>query len=138
MLDRLLTLLSDETLLLYLGGFSILFFISTLIVIPWLILQIPEDYFLEASRHSFLTELHHPVIKILLLIIKNLFGVFFIFLGIALLVLPGQGLLTILLGSILLDFPGKFRLQRWFVHHHTVLHSINWLRKKGHRPPIRI
>lgn len=138
MLDRLLAYLSDDTLLLYLGLFSFLFFLLTLIVIPWLILQIPVDYFEESRRHAFLGELHHPVIRLTLLVLKNLLGVFFILLGIALLVLPGQGLLTILLGIVLMDFPGKFRLERWFVRHKTVLRSINWLRKKGRRSPIRI
>lgn len=133
-----MALLSDESVLVYLGLFSFLFFIVTLIVIPWLILQIPKDYFEETRRQAFLGELHHPVVRFLLLGLKNLLGLFFIFLGIALLVLPGQGLLTILLGIILMDFPGKFRLERWFVRHKSVLRSINWLRKKGHRPPIRI
>jgi len=131
-------ILENETLLWQLGFFSLLFFIISLIIIPWLILQIPEDYFEETRRHSMLLELQHPVLRLVVLIAKNLFGLFFILLGIALLVLPGQGLLTILLGVILMDFPGKYRLQRWMVQHHSILTSINWLRKKGHRPPIRL
>ena len=138
MLTRLKVILADETLMYYLGGFSLVFFMVTLIVIPWLILQIPDDYFLTDKRHPYLEELHHPLLRILLLILKNLLGVLFVLLGIALLVLPGQGLLTILLGIILLDFPGKFHLQQRFVQHKSVLRSINWLRKKGHRAPIRI
>jgi len=82
--------------------------------------------------------MHHPVVKIILLILKNLAGAFFLLLGIALLVLPGQGLLTMLLGIVLIDFPGKYKLQRWFVQHKSILHSVNWLRKKGNRPPIQI
>lgn len=131
-------LLSNESLLLYLGLFSLFFFLVTLIVIPWLVLQIPEDYFMDETRHSLLGEMHHPVLRIVLLILKNLIGVFFILLGILLLVLPGQGLLTILLGIIMIDFPGKYHLQRWFVSHESVLHSVNWLRKKGKRAPIKL
>ena len=82
--------------------------------------------------------MHHPLIKIILLILKNLTGAFFLLLGVALLVLPGQGLLTILPGMVLIDFPGKYKLQRWIVQHQSILHSINWLRKKGNRPPIQI
>lgn len=129
---------SNETLLLYLGLFSLLFFVVTLIVIPWLILKIPQDYFSAPKRHSFLSELKHPVIKILILILKNLLGSCFLVLGLALLVLPGQGLLTILLGIIMIDFPGKFHMERWLVQRKAVFRSINWLRKKGNKEPIQI
>ena len=132
------SVLGNESLVWTLGVISLFFFIITLTVIPWLILKIPEDYFTEEKRHSFLGDLHHPVLKILVLILKNLLGVFFLLAGIALLVLPGQGLLTILLGMVMIDFPGKYRLQRWFVQHKSVLRSINWLRNKGNRPPIQI
>lgn len=131
-------ILADDTLLLYLGLVSLLFFIITLIVIPWLILQIPYDYFAEARRQSFLDELHHPLLRLFLLILKNLLGTCFLILGIALLVLPGQGLLTILLGMILIDFPGKYHLQRWLVSKKSVLNSINWLREKGNKAPIKL
>jgi len=138
MIDFIKLVLANESLLLILGIISVLFFIITLTVIPWLILQIPEDYFTEDKRHPLLNEMHHPLIKIILLILKNLTGAFFLLLGVALLVLPGQGLLTILLGMVLIDFPGKYKLQRWFVQHQSILHSINLLRKKGNRPPIQI
>jgi len=131
-------LLSDKTLVLYLGLFSLVFFFITLLVIPWLILQIPADYFHEPERHSLLSSLSHPVLRITILLLKNIFGIFFILLGILLLVLPGQGLLTILLGLLMIDFPGKFRMQRWFVSQPSVLHSVNWLRNKGKKEPIKL
>lgn len=130
------TVIDNESLLLTLGIFSLVFFVGTLIVIPWLILRIPEDYFQEEYRHSFLKESEPPLMRYILLFFKNLAGVLFLLLGILLLVLPGQGLLTMLVGIILLDFPGKYQLERWFVQHKTVLRSINWLRKKGKRAPI--
>jgi len=138
MVDTLKALWNNDTLLLYMGLFSLFFFLVTLIIIPWLILQIPEDYFHEDKRHSQLGSMQHPVIQAVILVSKNLLGVFFLLLGILLLVLPGQGLLTILLGIILIDFPGKYRLQRWFVRQESVLRSVNWLRKKGKRPPIQL
>ena len=121
MIDLIQSVPANESLLLVLGIISVLFFIITLTVIPWLILQIPEDYFTEEKRHPLLNEMHHPVVKIILLILKNLAGAFFL-----------------LLGIVLIDFPGKYKLQRWFVQHKSILHSVNWLRKKGNRPPIQI
>ncbi len=138
MIDFLNSVLANESLLLILGVISVLFFIITLTVIPWLILQIPEDYFIEEKRQPLLNEMHHPIFKIILLILKNLAGAFFLLIGVTLLVLPGQGLLTMLLGIVLIDFPGKYKLQRWFVQHKSILQSVNWLRKKGNRPPIQI
>jgi hypothetical protein len=131
-------LLSDKTLVLYLGLFSLVFFFVTLLVIPWLILQIPADYFHEPERHSLLGSLNHPVLRIVILLLKNILGILFILLGIMLLVLPGQGLLAILLGLLMIDFPGKYSMQRWFVSQPSVLHSVNWLRNKGKKEPIKL
>jgi len=138
MIEYIREFLANETLVLYTGLFSLVFFIITLVIIPWLILQIPGDYFSRPERHSLLTELNHPLLKVFLLIAKNLMGYLLILLGIALLVLPGQGLLTILLGIILIDFPGKYYLERWFVSRETILRSINWLRNKGNKAPIQL
>jgi hypothetical protein len=51
------------------------------------------------------------------------------------LIVPGQGLLTIAVALILLDFPGRFRLERWLATRPAVWRSLNWLRKRaGHKP----
>ena len=57
--------------------------------------------------------------------------------GIAMLVLPGQGILTMLLGFILVDLPGKYRFERWLVTRPLALRSINLLRRRaGHDPLV--
>jgi len=56
--------------------------------------------------------------------------------GLFMLVLPGQGILTILAGLVLLDFPGKFLFLRWLVRKEKVLKSLNWIRKKGKKEPF--
>jgi len=90
------------------------------------------------TRRSLLGEMHDPALRVVLQILKNMIGVFFIQVGIMLLMLPSQGLLTILLGIIMIDFPGKYHLQRWCISRESVLHSMNWLRKKGKRAPIKL
>ena len=72
----------------------------------------------------------------LVLLAKNLLGVVFVLMGIAMLVLPGQGLLSIFVGVMLLNFPGKYRFERWLIKKPSVLRSINWLRRKSRRPPL--
>ncbi len=46
------------------------------------------------------------------------------------LVTPGQGLLTLLIGLLLLNFPGKYRLERWLVRRPGVLRTLNWVRRR--------
>jgi hypothetical protein len=81
-----------------------------------------------------------PVLRALWRIGKNLLGLALVALG-ALLSLPGipgQGLLTILIGLILLDFPGKRRLERRLVSRPSVLAAINRLRARFGRPAMEL
>jgi hypothetical protein len=71
----------------------------------------------------------HPIPRALLLAGKNALGFVLVLTGIFMLLLPGQGLLTIIAGMMLLDFPGKQLLERRLVRRPLVLRSINWLRK---------
>jgi hypothetical protein len=57
--------------------------------------------------------------------------------GLLMLLMPGQGLLTIAVAVMLLDFPGKFRLQRWLVKRESVWRTINWLRNRAKRQPLK-
>ena len=52
--------------------------------------------------------------------------------------IPGQGLLTILIGLILLDFPGKRGLERRLVSRPSVLAAINRLRARFGRPAMEL
>ncbi len=75
--------------------------------------------------------LHH-----LGIVLKNLLGVALVGAGIVMLVLPGQGILTILIGVMLMDFPGKYALEKRLVSRPTVMRSLNWMRAKANRPPF--
>lgn len=121
-----------------LAVFSIVSFVGSLILIPVLVVRIPEDYFAEKKRHRWEPWAHeHPVVRWALLIAKNMLGYVFIALGIAMLVLPGQGILTILIGIMFINFPGKYRLERWVVMRAPVLNVINKMRRRaGHAPLI--
>jgi hypothetical protein len=114
--------------------FAVSFF-GSLLFVPWLVIRLPADYFLDRRRKSPWRNLH-PALRVLLLIGKNLLGIVLVLMGIAMLVLPGQGLLTILIGTLLLDFPGKFRCQRWMIRRKSIRRAVNWLRNKWHKPPF--
>lgn len=114
---------------------SLVLFIVSLAVIPWLVTKIPADYFHEERRRrDALIERSLPLQ--LLLGLKNLCGFLLILLGLVMLVLPGQGILTIVIGLFLMNFPGKYRLERSLVSRPKVLDSLNWIRAKAEKPPL--
>jgi len=127
---------SHETALLWLAIGSVVSFVGTLILVPFLVIRIPDDYFSHSRRRHAPWAQHHRIVRGLLLFLKNITGVIFVLAGILMLVLPGQGLLTIVIGIILMDFPGKFKLERWMISHQIILKSINWLRQRSKRKPL--
>jgi hypothetical protein len=73
-----------------------------------------------------------------LLIAKNAFGAILLLGGIIMLFVPGQGLLTIAMGLLLLDYPGKFHLEQRLASNAKILNGLNWLRAKAGTAPLRI
>ncbi|MFG0245213.1 MAG: PGPGW domain-containing protein [Phycisphaerales bacterium JB052] len=128
----------NEQLIAILLGVSVVTFVGTLIIVPWILVRLPGDYFVREQRAPMELPIRHPVIRIILFSAKNLLGGVLLLGGIAMLVLPGQGLLTMLLGLSLLNFPGKFWLERKLVRRRAVHRSINWIRRKGGEGPIEV
>ncbi len=128
---------THRALLGWLGGASLVTFIGTLIVVPWLVARIPPDYFLGERGASGFTHAH-PVVALSTKLLKNVLGVVFLLAGIAMLVLPGQGILTMLIGIMLLDFPGKRRLELALIRRPRVLQAVNWMRTRLDRPPLEV
>jgi hypothetical protein len=115
---------------------SLVLFFATLLAIPPLVARIPPDYFVRHRRVRLVKAGPHVLLGYVMLVGKNLLGLLLLVAGIALLVLPGQGLITMLIGLLFLDFPGKFRLERRVVALPSVLKTLNWLRHKSGRPPL--
>jgi hypothetical protein len=121
--------------LLGLGIFSIVAFVGTLIAIPIILVRLPPDYF-DLRRPRRWMEGHHPLLRATTRVLKNVLGAIFILAGIAMLVLPGQGILTMLIGISLMDFPGKRSLERNIVSRPTVLRAINAICERFGHPPL--
>ena len=111
-------------------------FSLALLAVPPLVIRVPADYFASPQRSGAGYLRRYVWFRWIWLIAKNLLGTGSLFFGALMLVLPGQGILTILSGITLLDFPGKFQLQRWVVSRKSVLDSINWLRKQRGKAPL--
>ncbi len=127
--------LFTPTVLWSLGALSIVSFVGSLIAIPLILIRLHPNYF-DARHPQHWFQDHHPVLRAIALGLKNFIGVVFVLAGLAMLVLPGQGLLTLLIGISLTDFPGKRTLERKIVSQPKVLHAINALRQRFHRPPL--
>ncbi|MFO7897250.1 MAG: PGPGW domain-containing protein [Candidatus Cloacimonadales bacterium] len=127
---------ANQALIIWLGSSSAFFFIVTLAALPLIIIRIPEDYFKHKNRS--IIEPKHPALRLLLLILKNLWGYIFILVGFILLFVPGQGLLTIFIGIMLIDFPRKYQFECWLVRKKFILQSLNWIRKRNNKPALRI
>jgi hypothetical protein len=98
---------------------------------------LPADY-LHSPRATSPWEKRHALLRWIVRLAKNLAAIILIGLGVLLSIpgIPGQGLLTILVGIILLDFPGKVRIEKQLVTRPAVLRSINRLRARFGRPPL--
>lgn len=138
MIDELtsaVTTVVSPDMLLALFALSLLAFVGTLIAVPAILIRLPPDYFQEHRSRTWMAD-RHPVVRLIGTILKNAIGVIFLVAGIAMLVLPGQGLLTMLIGISLIDFPGKRKLERKLISYPAVLASINALRRKFGKPPL--
>ena len=100
----------------------------------WLAGLIPSDYFINKDVSKF--KASNPLLWYLVLLIKNILGYSLIIGGIMMLVLPGQGLFTIIIGLMLSNYPGKYYIEKRFVEIPAIFKSINWLRAKSNKPPI--
>ena len=129
-------ILNYKNFILWLGSISFLVFIFSLISIKWLVALIPSDYFIENKRNKYQSS--YPLTWLISIIIKNIVGYILIIGGILMLVLPGQGLFTIIIGLMLSNYPGKYFIERKFIAIPSVLKTINWLRKKSNKPPLEV
>ena len=125
-----------KNLILWFGSISLFVFLFSLLSIKWLVSLIPEDYFINKKDSKIKTS--NIFIWYIVLIFKNLIGYSLILGGIMMLVLPGQGLFTIIIGLMMSNYPGKYSIEKKFIAIPAILKSINWLRRKSNKPPIRI
>jgi Na+/H+ antiporter NhaD/arsenite permease-like protein len=111
-----------------LGIFSVLAVLASIVLVPRFLAKLPPDY-LRADR-----AVEPP--PMLLRVLRNLLGIVLVLLGVAMLVLPGQGLLTLLVGLLLVDFPGKQPLVRRILSRPKVLSLVNKLRAHRRAAPL--
>ena len=106
-------------------------------VVSAVLIRLPATYFCGSRPEGFWSNAH-PIVRWAGLIIKNIVGLGVVLVGILLTLpgVPGPGLLTVLLGIMLMDFPGKRRLECWLIGRPKVLATVNRLRQQFNRAPF--
>jgi hypothetical protein len=127
-----------EVMVWTLVGASVVVFVVSLLVMPALVARIRPDYYAHAKRPRSRWADQHPVVRRALRVGRNVLGVVFMLGGIIMLLTPGQGLLTLLVGFLMVDFPGKYRLEKWLVRRRYVLQPLNWIRRRAGRDPLQV
>jgi hypothetical protein len=110
---------------------SAVMFVGSLLLVPWLVARAPADYFVRehAPRKA-------GLLPIVLAALRNVLGAALLLIGLALLVLPGQGMLMVLVALSLMNFPGKRRLVRRIVQQNTVWRALGYFRERAEQPPF--
>ena len=130
-----LTRMMPDGAFLIIGAASALMFFGTILLIPLILIRLPTDYFLHtgADARAWMAG-YHPILRCVGLTVKNMVGLMFLAAGIAMLVLPGQGLLTMVIGISLLDFPGKRHIEHRLLTNPMVFRAMNAIRHKFGKP----
>jgi hypothetical protein len=104
-----------------------------------ILMTLPEDHFLRNEEASPSTK-PRRAIHIALLVLKNIVGGCIVVLGaiMALPLVPGPGVIMLIIGLSLMSFPGKRKLELRILRAPLALGAINWLRSKGGRPALRL
>jgi hypothetical protein len=115
----------------------ILSFAVSLALVSFVLVKLPATYFHTSHAREFWVDRHRAV-RWGGLVLKNFIGLILIVMGVIMSLpgVPGQGILTILLGLIMLDIPGKRPLETRLVKRPKVLQSINRLRERFGKPPL--
>jgi hypothetical protein len=102
---------------------------ATMLIAGTIFLALPADYLQAGDGRP-----RHWTARI----VRSAVGVLLVLVGVALSLpgIPGQGVLTILAGLTLIEFPGRHRIVRSIIGRPTVLTAVNRLRARFHRPPL--
>ena len=122
--------MSHTVMLQLLGLFSLVVFIGSLIAVPWLIGRMRPDYFITHWHKIDARHRRHPALALAIWLARNSIGLCLLVAGIAMLFLPGQGLLTILVAICMMDVPGKRRLLDRLSGNSHIQAGLNWIRRK--------
>lgn len=115
---------------------TLLLVVASVAAVPFMVIRLPPDYF-SAPRRPLAERFRAagPGGRALL-VLKNLGGALLVILGFIMLFVPGQGLLTILFGLVLLDLPRKHQAERRIVARPAIRSALTKLRARFGKEPF--
>jgi hypothetical protein len=124
---------------LWIAVLAAVLFAASLAVTAAILIRLPADYFARPVRPLRPAGGWTPL-RLAAVAARNLAGIVLVLLGVLLSLpgVPGQGLLTILIGLFLIDFPGKYRLERKIIGQRSIRRWVNRLRARAGRPPFQV
>lgn len=121
-----------KALLWWLGAASLASFVITAFAVPLLVARMPADHYRRPPGTGWAQR--HPALRVA----RSVLGAVVVLVGVFLLFVPGQGILTILVGLGLLEFPGKRRLELGLLRRPRVHAAVDWMRRRAGRPPLEL
>ena len=134
--DLLGWMTEHQELIRLIGNASLIILVVTVIALPVIVKQLPVDYFVNENRQPAWHERKYPLLWGAVTMLKNLLGLVLILAGIAMLVLPGQGAVTVLIGLAITNFPAKYKLERRIVSQRAVGATLNKIRDWTREPHL--
>ena len=119
------------------GVLFVISFTASLIIVGVVMVKIPANYFSSHYQRDFLPN-SSWMTRWGAVIAKNIVGGILVIAGIIMLIGPGQGILTILIGLVLMDIPGKRPLEAKLISRPAVLSAVNQFRARYGKPPLEV
>jgi len=117
------------------AGLFIGSFLISILIVAIVVVKIPANYFSSHYQEDFMPNTPW-LARWGVVIAKNVVGLVLFLAGVVMLIGPGQGILTILIGLMLMDIPGKRPLEAKIINRPNVLSAANGLRAKYGKPPL--
>ena len=132
-MDKLHAWLTGHSLLLgVMASLSAALLIVTVVAAPWAVSRLPSNYLLQRLERSSKQGIWYSVASVS----RALLGFLVTLLGLVMLITPGPGVIMLLLGISIAEFPGRNRLLIYLATRPNVLSSLNWMRKRHGKPPF--
>lgn len=128
---------TEETMVVA-AGLSLAGMLGSILILCAALWHMPPDYFARPEPPPSRWDAARPTIRRAVRVARNVGGLVLIAAGVAMLALPGQGLLTILVGLVLVDVPGKRRAEMELARRRSVMSALNGVRRRMRRPPFEV
>lgn len=119
-----------QSVLPFFAGLSVITFCISLLCIPWLVSKLPQNYFQNPKNRKETIASQSTISAPIVFLLRNLIGFVLFTAGIAMLFLPGQGIITMIIGIGVMSFPYKQYLIYRATRPTSIQSTMDWIRKK--------